>query len=90
MGALFFEDHANHCQFVPCGNIHKPRRRKGEPKPKRYIKMIKGRHVWDPVEALRDLPVTRLNYGSHFDMFPVIGAAISKNLERGPLFGTIQ
>ena len=77
----FFEDPANHSQFVPSANIPKPRRIRGEPKPKRHIKMMQGRDVWDPVEALRDLPVTGLDYGSLFDMSPLIRVAISKSLQ---------
>lgn len=77
----FFEDPENHSQFVPSANIPKPRRIRGEPKLKRHIKMLRGRDVWDPVEALRDLPVTGLDYGSLFDMSPLIRVANSKSLQ---------
>lgn len=43
--------------------------------------MMLGQNTWNPVEALRNLPVTGLDYGNLFDMSSMVRVAISKSLQ---------
>ena len=57
--------------------------RNKESKPKRHIKMMEGIKEWDPVEALRNVPVTGLDYGSLFNHAPAIRVAVCRALQLG-------
>ena len=60
--------------FRPAATLPRKKRTGGAPKPRRHIRMMKGRSEWDPVEALRNLPVTGLDYGSLLDWSPVFAS----------------
>ena len=54
------------------------------PKVPRHIKMVKGQPVWDPVEALRSMPVTGLDFGSLLDWSPGIRVVIGRAMQLEP------
>lgn len=70
----YFADPAMYSQFILSASIpkHRQSRPKGPIPPKRHIKMLQGMTSWDPVEQLRKLPVTGLDYGNLFDIAPTI------------------
>ena len=69
--------------FRPAATLPKKKRTgaPGAPKPRRHIRMMKGKSEWDPVEALRSLPVTGLDFGSLFDWSPGIRILVGKALQ---------
>ena len=79
----YFEDPANHSQFIPSASLPKSRqkRKTQEPRPKRHIKMMHGCREWDPVNALRGIPVTGLDFGNLLDIAPAIRIAVCKSLQ---------
>ena len=78
----YYEDPAHHSQFIPTASVPKSKIRKGkEPKPKRHIKMMKGLKEWDPVEALRTVPVVGLDFGNLIDQSPAIRMKLCKSLQ---------
>lgn len=79
----YFQDPAVYSRFIPSASVPKIKRSrpKGPKPPKRHIKMLQGMTVWDPVDELRKLPVTGLDYGNLFDIAPTIRVAISKSLQ---------
>ena len=53
-----FEDPAVQAQFIPFASAPNAKRvRSKEVKPKKHTKMMQGMNEWDPVAALRDMPV---------------------------------
>lgn len=73
-------------QFAPAAGPSDARAKKGkkkatEPKIKRHIKLLQGQEPWDPVEALRRMPVVGLDFGSLMDMAPGARIAVGKALQ---------
>ena len=67
--------------FKPAATMPKKKRTGGTPKPRRHIRMMKGKSEWDPLDALRSLPVTGLDFGSLFDWSPGIRILVGKALQ---------
>ncbi|RPB26536.1 hypothetical protein L211DRAFT_847167 [Terfezia boudieri ATCC MYA-4762] len=70
-------------QFIPTAVTQRTRkaRQAREPKPRKHIKIMHQGEEWDPVESLRKLPVTGLDYGNLFDWAPGIRIAVGKALQ---------
>lgn len=65
--------------------VTKPRNQvTGPPKPPRHIKMMKDKAIWDPVETLRKMPVTGLDFGSLLDWSPGIRIILGKAMQLEP------
>ena len=84
----FFENPANWDPefmppvFTPAAVAPKSRKKRNAgPKIRRHIKIMKGKKEWDPIEALRNLPVTGLDFGNLLDWSPGIRIAMGQALQ---------
>ena len=78
-----FDDPTTWSNCVPSAAVPKTRgkrQQKKESKPKKHIKMMKGKTEWDPVEALRNTAVIGLDFGNLLDMSPSTRVLVGKAL----------
>lgn len=59
-------------------------KRTGVPKTPRHIKMMKGKLAWDPVEALRNMHVTGLDFGNLLDWSPGVRIVLGRAMQLEP------
>ena len=77
----YFADPAVYSQFLPTTTVPKTRKKRGPPKPRRHIKMMQGVPEWNPVEILKNTPVTGLSMANLLDLAPAARIAIVKALQ---------
>ena len=76
----YFADPAIYSQFILTATAPRTRKKRGPPKPKRHIKMVKGLDKWDIVEFIRKIPIKGLDVGNFFDIAPNARMSMVKSL----------
>lgn len=77
----YFANPEVYSQFIPTATVPKARKKRGPPKPKRHIKMVQGQSEWNPVEMLKNIPVTGLSMATLLDIAPTARIAVIKALQ---------